>query len=180
MIPAVSDALGYLRQGGAVIIPLALVSVAMWYFILRKLALLWRYRPALAGEGDGGTDVRAITALVRRRQRNLERHVGTILVLAAVAPLLGLLGTVMGMIATFEAIARFGAANARAFAAGISEALITTQFGLVVAVPGLFMGHLIRRRVEALRDGWERVLIRRTVLAGAASAPDAAGRKEVP
>lgn len=177
MIPAVSDALGYLRQGGAVIVPLAVVSVVMWYFILRKLALLWRYRPVLPAEDRSG-DPREIAALVRGRQRELERHVGTILVLAATAPLLGLLGTVMGMIATFEAIARFGAANARAFAAGISEALITTQFGLIVAVPGLFMGHLIRRRADLLRDGWERVLIRRTVLAGAAPAGEVLPKKE--
>jgi hypothetical protein len=56
-------------------------------------------------------------------------------VLAAVAPLLGLLGTVTGMIATFDVLAVFGTGNAKAMAGGISEALITTQTGLLVALP---------------------------------------------
>ena len=56
------------------------------------------------------------------------------------------------MISTFEAISRFGTANARAMAAGISEALITTQIGLIVAVPGLFMGHIIRRKTDVIQN----------------------------
>ncbi len=164
MIPAILEAGEYLRQGGAVIPPLIAVSVAMWYFILKKLVQLRNSRPFLPPEERRG-DRKRMMATVRSRQRDLDRHVGTVLVLAAVAPLLGLLGTVMGMIGTFDAIARFGASDARAFAAGISEALITTQFGLIVAIPGLFMGNLIRRRVLTLQEGWERLLIRRTVLA---------------
>jgi len=71
-------------------------------------------------------------------------------VLAAVAPLLGLLGTVLGMIGTFDCIAVFGTGNARALAGGISEALITTQTGLLIAIPGLFMRNFIQRRADAL------------------------------
>lgn len=71
-------------------------------------------------------------------------------VLAAVAPLLGLLGTVLGMIGTFDCIALFGTGNARVLAGGISEALITTQTGLIIAIPGLFMRNFIQRRVDAL------------------------------
>jgi len=58
--------------------------------------------------------------------------------LTAVAPLLGLLGTVVGMIQTFDAVAAGGGDTGTRVAAGISQALITTQFGLVVAVPGVF------------------------------------------
>ncbi|CCH47318.1 MotA/TolQ/ExbB proton channel family protein [Pseudodesulfovibrio piezophilus] len=86
-----------------------------------------------------------------RQESKVMRHIGTILILAAIAPLLGLLGTVTGMISTFDVIAQFGTGNARALASGISEALITTQSGLVVAVPGLIMGGLLFRRAEKLK-----------------------------
>lgn len=58
--------------------------------------------------------------------------------LTAIAPLLGLLGTVMGMIQTFDAVSVLGGNTGARVASGISQALITTQFGLVVAVPGVF------------------------------------------
>ena len=75
----------------------------------------------------------------------LERHLAAIAVLAAVSPLFGLLGTVTGMITTFDVITLFGTGNARAMAGGISEALVTTQSGLVVSIPGLFMSVLLYR-----------------------------------
>jgi biopolymer transport protein ExbB len=164
----------YLDQGGYVIYPLMIVSVWMWYLIVKKLAVLayWRkQRRGISQEGEAHEikkayqeqrtfdlkhDRRLLQSLVQSRQNDLERHVHTIFVLASVAPLLGLLGTVTGMISTFEAICRFGTANARAFAAGISEALITTQIGLIVAIPGLFMGHLIRRRTDRIQNRLER------------------------
>ncbi|MDZ7597710.1 MAG: MotA/TolQ/ExbB proton channel family protein [Desulfobacterales bacterium] len=74
---------------------------------------------------------------VQRLNHSLTDRLAVIGVLAAVAPLLGLLGTVTGMIATFEVLAVFGTGNAKAMAGGISEALITTQTGLLVAIPGL-------------------------------------------
>jgi len=83
---------------------------------------------------------------------SLDRHLGLIGVLAALAPLLGLLGTVTGMIATFDIISIFGTGNARAMAGGISEALITTQTGLVVAIPGLYMSNFLNRRSENLKQ----------------------------
>ena len=88
------------------------------------------------------------------------RHVGTILLLAAVAPLLGLLGTVTGMIATFDVISQFGTGNARALASGISEALMTTQTGLVAAVPGMLLGGLLYQRARRLGGRMEIFCIR--------------------
>lgn len=73
-------------------------------------------------------------------------------VLAAIAPLLGLLGTVLGMISTFDSIALFGTGNARAMAGGISEALITTQTGLLIAIPGLYMRNFLQRRANNLKQ----------------------------
>lgn len=88
------------------------------------------------------------------------RHVGTILLLAAVAPLMGLWGTVTGMIATFDVISQFGTGNARAMASGISEALLTTQAGLVAAVPGMLLGGLLYQQARRLGGRMELFCIR--------------------
>jgi biopolymer transport protein ExbB len=82
----------------------------------------------------------------------LRRNLAVIGVLAAIAPLLGLLGTVTGMMTTFNVISIFGTGNARAMAGGISEALLTTQSGLMVAIPGLYMSIYLNRRAERLED----------------------------
>jgi biopolymer transport protein ExbB len=87
-----------------------------------------------------------------RERPLLRRHLAVIGVLASIAPLLGLLGTVTGMMATFDVIALFGTGNARAMAGGISEALLTTQSGLLVAIPGLYMSIYLNRRAERLED----------------------------
>jgi len=65
-------------------------------------------------------------------------------VIAAVAPLLGLLGTVTGMISTFEIITEHGTGDPRMLSSGISEALITTQLGLIVAIPMLLFGNMLK------------------------------------
>ena len=77
---------------------------------------------------------------------------GLIRVLIAICPLLGLLGTVTGMITTFDVLAVFGTGNAKAMAGGISEALITTQTGLLVAIPGLYMKGFLERRARRLQQ----------------------------
>ncbi|MCB2188013.1 MAG: MotA/TolQ/ExbB proton channel family protein [Deltaproteobacteria bacterium] len=98
--------------------------------------------------GEAGRDLRLWRAAVQKVRPQLGRHLAVIVVLAGTAPLLGLLGTVGGMISTFDAISRFGTGNAQAMAAGISEALITTQAGLLVAIPGLLAGHYLRRQAK--------------------------------
>lgn len=80
----------------------------------------------------------------------IERGQGIIKLLAGVAPLLGLLGTVTGMIATFQAITAFGSGDAKLMASGISQALITTVLGLVVAVPLLLLHSWVASRSRAL------------------------------
>jgi biopolymer transport protein ExbB len=82
----------------------------------------------------------------------MDKGLALIGVLAGAAPLMGLLGTVIGMIATFDIIAVFGTGNPRAMAGGISEALITTQTGLLVAIPGLYMKSFLERRSENLKQ----------------------------
>ena len=79
-----------------------------------------------------------------------ERFLPTLAMFAAIAPLLGLLGTVTGMISTFQVINIFGTGDPKMMSGGISEALITTQVGLAVAIPIMFLHHIFERRVDTL------------------------------
>ena len=81
---------------------------------------------------------------------SLERYLNTLGTIAGVAPLLGLLGTVIGMIKVFSAIVTYGVGDANALAGGISQALITTAAGLTVAIPSYFFYRYFRGRVAAL------------------------------
>jgi len=182
----VEMSLDYLEKGGEVMIPLIGISFWMWFLIFKKLVELYVYRkdetpaPNHQKELSSGTadlkgwkgrlveeflrncsfdpeaDKKLLTVVVKKQLITLEKGVKTILVLASVAPLLGLLGTVTGMITTFDVISIFGTGNAKALAAGISEALITTQTGLIVAIPGLFMGNFLSREVQRFHDRMDR------------------------
>jgi biopolymer transport protein ExbB len=81
---------------------------------------------------------------------DLERYLNTLGTIAAVAPLLGLLGTVLGMIRVFAEIMTQGTGNASALAGGISEALITTAAGLTVAIPALVMHRYFVGRIDGI------------------------------
>jgi biopolymer transport protein ExbB len=74
-----------------------------------------------------------------------------ILVMAAVAPLLGLLGTVTGMISTFDIITEFGTGDPKMLSSGISEALITTKLGLMVAIPTLLLGNMLGSKASKIK-----------------------------
>lgn len=84
-----------------------------------------------------------VSEAVLHETPQIEKFAAAITVCAAVAPLLGLLGTVTGMIATFEIITEFGTGDPKLLSGGISEALVTTQLGLTVAVPTLLLGSLL-------------------------------------
>ncbi len=184
------QSLAYLQNGGVIMVPLLMVSVWMWALIFRKLISFSRifqkgttFKECMAARktgkatgapwqqelcrkfftertGSQAFDTILALSLTHAMITKTRKHIGTILVLAAAAPLLGLLGTVTGMISTFDVMAQFGTGNARAMASGISEALITTQTGLFIAVPGLFMGSFLRRRAENLEDTMQRFAIR--------------------
>jgi biopolymer transport protein ExbB len=80
----------------------------------------------------------------------LERWLPFLAVAAAAAPLLGLLGTVTGMIHTFDLVTIFGSGKAKLLSGGISEALITTEYGLIIAIPALLVHAYLSRRVRTL------------------------------
>lgn len=90
----------------------------------------------------------------------LERYLNALGTIAGVAPLLGLLGTVLGMIDIFSAFMGANMANAAVLAGGISKALITTAAGLMVAIPALFFHRFLQRRVDELVVGMEQEAIR--------------------
>ena len=94
-----------------------------------------------------------VAEAVLHEQPLLSRFGAAILVVAAVAPLLGLLGTVTGMISTFDIITEFGTGNPKLLSGGISEALVTTELGLIVAIPALLVGHILNGWSEKIRDG---------------------------
>jgi biopolymer transport protein ExbB len=89
----------------------------------------------------------------------LEKLLPFLALSAAAAPLLGLLGTVTGMINTFNMITVFGAGDPKTLAGGISEALITTEFGLVVAIPSLLLHAVLSRRVKGVLASMEQTTV---------------------
>lgn len=91
---------------------------------------------------------------------DLERYLNALGTIAGIAPLLGLLGTVLGMIEIFSSFMGSGMANAALLASGISKALITTAAGLIVAIPALFFHRYLQRRVDELVVGMEQEAIR--------------------
>ena len=91
----------------------------------------------------------------RHVAHELERFLGALGTIAAVSPLLGLLGTVLGMIKVFTVITTSGVGNPSELAGGISQALITTAAGLTVAIPCLILHRLFKAKVENLVVGME-------------------------
>jgi biopolymer transport protein ExbB len=96
-----------------------------------------------------------LTEAMLKELPRLERFLTALKVMAAVAPLLGLLGTVTGMINTFHVITVHGTGDPRLMAGGISEALITTQLGLAVAIPVLVAAALLSRKAQRIASDME-------------------------
>lgn len=183
----------FLSLGGPVMVPLVGISIWLWILIFERSMLFWLLkRPATkilstklpfksatalrklderilnhfvhTGPTFEHPDLAMANTLIKKEKRLLRKNLSTINTLAVIAPLLGLLGTVFGMVTTFDVISAFGTGNARAMAEGISSALITTQSGLLVAVPGLFMGAYLSRASKVLETELDDLgrLLRRT------------------
>ncbi len=94
--------------------------------------------------------VESLNAIGRREVERLERGLIVLEVIAGISPLIGLLGTVLGMVSVFDAITSEGLGNAQVFAAGISKALVTTITGLSIGIPALAFHSYFSRRVESI------------------------------
>jgi biopolymer transport protein ExbB len=110
-------------------------------------------------------DLKIVDQALMETQKGLNAYIAAISILAAVSPLFGLLGTVTGMMSTFDVISFFGTGNPKAMANGISEALITTQTGLLTAIPGMFMAVVISGKAKRASDHLEQcaMVIKRSV-----------------
>ncbi|TIH16993.1 MotA/TolQ/ExbB proton channel family protein [Marinifilum sp. JC120] len=158
----------HIQNGGEIIIPIFLLSIIMWTLIFIKISFFLRVKKSentakyvgwqreihsqyqQQRSSNAELNKKTLDSIQSAQQAKSMRYIRTIMVLAALAPLLGLLGTVTGMISTFDVIAISGTGNARALASGISEALITTQSGLIAAVPGMLFGSILYSRANKL------------------------------
>jgi len=91
-----------------------------------------------------------IDEAILKEQPAINRFIGFIKIISMVAPLLGLLGTVIGMIVTFQAITLFGTGDPKTMAGGISQALITTVLGLTVAIPTVLLHYFVHSRAQSI------------------------------
>jgi len=101
-----------------------------------------------------------VSEAILHENTHLNRFGALIIVIAAVSPLLGLLGTVTGMIATFDVITEFGTGDPKLLSGGISIALVTTELGLIVAIPMLLFGNLLSGWAERIKDDMEQAALR--------------------
>ena len=100
-----------------------------------------------------------VSEQILHESAHLNRFGAFIIVIAAVAPLLGLLGTVTGMISTFDIITEFGTGDPKLLSSGISIALVTTEVGLAVAIPALIFGNLLSGWAESIKDEMEKAAL---------------------
>jgi biopolymer transport protein ExbB len=119
---------------------------------LKKASPLGRILAAGLGNAYHGRDVmkESIQEAAGHVIHDLERYLNTLGTIASVTPLLGLLGTVFGMITTFSEIMARGSGNTSALAGGIAQALITTAAGLTVAIPALVMHRYFVGRIDGI------------------------------
>lgn len=157
---------GFMELGGDVLWAIMAVLLVMWTLIIERFWFFFRVLPsrrrAILAEWREREDNRTWYAgrikeeMVSRLSLEMKQNVRTIQTLIAVCPLLGLLGTVTGMIEVFDVMAVTGTGNARAMAAGVSKATIPTMAGMVGALSGVLFASILervaQREVQLLED----------------------------
>ncbi len=168
---AIADGFANLfEQGGLILWAILLASLYLWallveryWFHLRELpAVRERLRDEFYAQPLGEKTrfaYRRINALVNDLRVEASRNLLALQALVVILPLLGLLGTVSGMIKVFEVITVFGTGNTRGMASGISEALVTTMAGLFTALSGLYFVSDLERRVATVTRRFEAELV---------------------
>ena len=158
------------EQGGLILWAILFASIMLWLLILERYWFHWSLLPPFRDnlrqqwksgpqESAHSLTYRRIEALVRDLRAESDRNMLALQALVAILPLLGLLGTVSGMIKVFEVITAFGTGNTRGMAAGISEALVTTMAGLFTALSGLYFVSDLERRAEETSREFETELV---------------------
>ena len=156
----------FVERGGDVLLAIAGVTFVMWIMIVERV---WYYRTvhartvrrvcetwAARAETKSWHAHQIRRALIGEVSAGLDQSLGLIQALVALCPLLGLLGTVTGMIEVFDTMASTGSSNARAMASGVSKATIPTMAGMVAAIAGLYFSTWLqgyaRREAERTAD----------------------------
>ena len=159
---ALSDAFeairAFMERGGDVLYLILVVTFIMWVLIIERL---WFYsleykkhRNQVVGAWEARAERKSWyahkirLAMISEINHNLFQGVNLIKTLVALCPLVGLLGTVTGMIDVFDVMGSQGSSNARAMAAGVSKATIPTMAGMVAALSGVFLSTYIERRAK--------------------------------
>ena len=165
-IEAFAAVRGFIETGGNVLLVIAFVTATMWTLIIERI---WYFRLGYRVDAarieafwNARTDHSSWNAhmlrelLMSRMELKLTDSLSMIRTLVAVCPMLGLLGTVTGMIQTFQAITMFGAGDPKMMAGGISEALVTTMLGLMTAAPPVLLYAFLstsRKRILSILMG---------------------------
>ncbi len=137
----------FMAQGGWVLVPIMILAFFLWVFIMERMSYYMFAHAALKtrlrSEWNARPDKRSWRSrairdeLVSQVKIQTAKSVGIVQTLVAVAPLLGLLGTVTGMIVVFDVMALSGSSSARLMAGGVFQATIPTMAGMVIALTGL-------------------------------------------
>lgn len=148
----------FIERGGDVLYMIMVVTFFMWVLIIERL---WYFRSVHKKEVSRVLDTwearaerkswyahKIRVAMVSEVRANLYQGVELIKTFVALCPLIGLLGTVTGMIEVFDVMAAMGSGNARGMAAGVSKATLPTMAGMVAALSGVFMSTYIERRAK--------------------------------
>lgn len=166
LIEAINTLREFLDTGGQVLLVIGLIIFAMWLLILERFMFFFgRYRTfksdVLSGwnnrlERNSWNAEQIRQAEISRISMKLNTNLPYINVMVALCPLLGLLGTVTGMIEVFDVMAITGSGSARSMASGVSKATIPTMAGMVGALSGVFASTYLQRKakreVELLED----------------------------
>ena len=147
---AVGAIRGFLELGGDVLYGIMFVLFLMWTLIIERLWYFYRVYPDMKRDIVASWEERADTSswyakrireeMISQSAIALKNNVGVIKALIAICPLLGLMGTVTGMVSVFDVMTYAGTSNARAMAAGVSMATVPTMAGMVAALSGVYFG----------------------------------------
>ena len=166
LIDSINAIRDFLDTGGQVLLVIAMLIFAMWLLILERFMYFfngyrhykkdvkntWKTR----SERNSWNAEQIRQAMVSRASMRLNANLPLINVMVALCPLLGLLGTVTGMIEVFDVMAITGTGSARSMASGVSKATIPTMAGMVGALSGVFASTYLQRKakreVELLQD----------------------------
>lgn len=156
----------FIELGGDVLWAIVFVVLLMWTLILERIWYFYKVYPSDRKQVVSQWDHRADTTswfakgirdqMISDASIKLKQNVGMIKALIAICPLLGLLGTVTGMVGVFDVMTYSGSSNARAMADGVSKATIPTMAGMVAALSGVYFGTFLERKAisesEQLED----------------------------